>query len=43
MSRELQALVKDLPVVLKKVGEDATKLEQHIQLYAAFTNFVCGW
>lgn len=43
MSRELQALVKDLPLVLEKVGEDAAKLKEHIQLYAAFTNFVCGW
>lgn len=43
VSRELQALVKDLPVVLEKVGEDAAKLEEHIKLYAAFTNFVCGW
>lgn len=43
VSRELQALVKDLPAVLKKVGEDAAKLEKHIQLYTAFTDFVCGW
>lgn len=43
VSRELQALVKDLPAVLKKVGEDAAKLEKHIQLYTAFTEFVCGW
>lgn len=43
VSRELQALVKDLPAVLKKVGEDAAKLEKHIQLYTAFADFVCGW
>lgn len=43
VSRELQALVKDLPAVLKKVGEDAAKLEKHIKLYTAFTDFVCGW
>lgn len=43
VSRELQALVKDLPEVLRKVGEDAAKLEKHIQLYTAFTDFVCGW
>lgn len=41
--RELQALVKDLPAVLKKVGEDAAKLEKHIKIYTAFTDFVCGW
>ncbi|XP_070783355.1 CDK5 regulatory subunit-associated protein 3 isoform X3 [Enoplosus armatus] len=41
VARELQALVKDLPVVLEEVGRDAAKLEEHIQLYTAFTNFVC--
>lgn len=41
--RELQALVKDLPAVLEEVGKDAAKLEEQIQLYAAFTNFVCDW
>ncbi|XP_041830427.1 CDK5 regulatory subunit-associated protein 3 isoform X2 [Melanotaenia boesemani] len=41
--RELQALVKDLPAVLEDVGRDAAKLEEQIQLYAAFTNFVCNW
>ncbi|XP_070847220.1 CDK5 regulatory subunit-associated protein 3 isoform X2 [Chaetodon trifascialis] len=41
--RELQALVKELPAVLEEVGKDAAKLEEHIQLYAAFTNFVCEW
>ncbi|XP_037547579.1 CDK5 regulatory subunit-associated protein 3 [Nematolebias whitei] len=41
--RELQALVKELPDVLEKVGKDAAQLEEHIQLYAAFTNFVCDW
>lgn len=41
--RELQALVKELPAVLQEVGKDAAKLEEHIQLYAAFTNFVCEW
>ncbi|XP_035764647.1 CDK5 regulatory subunit-associated protein 3-like [Neolamprologus brichardi] len=39
--RELQALVKDLPAVLDEVGKDAARLEEQIQLYAAFTNFVC--
>ncbi|XP_077482809.1 CDK5 regulatory subunit-associated protein 3 isoform X1 [Stigmatopora argus] len=41
--RELQGLVKDLPDVLDKVGADAAKLEEKIQLYTAFTNFVCEW
>ncbi|XP_057681170.1 CDK5 regulatory subunit-associated protein 3 isoform X2 [Corythoichthys intestinalis] len=41
--RELQGLVKDLPDVLDKVGTDAARLEEKIQLYAAFTNFVCEW
>ncbi|KAM9717013.1 CDK5 regulatory subunit-associated protein 3 [Menidia menidia] len=41
--RELQALVKDLPLVLEEVGKDAAKLEEQIKLYAAFTNFVCDW
>jgi len=41
--RELQALVKDLPTVLDEVGKDAAKLEELIQLYTAFTNFVCEW
>lgn len=43
VARELQALVKDLPTVLEDVGRDAAKLEEQIQLYAAFTNFVCEW
>lgn len=43
MARELQALVKDLPAVLDEVGKDAEKLEKQIQLYTAFTDFVCGW
>ncbi|XP_072312481.1 CDK5 regulatory subunit-associated protein 3-like isoform X2 [Eucyclogobius newberryi] len=43
VSRELQALVKDLPAVLDEVGRDAAKLEEHIQLYTAFTTFVCEW
>ncbi|KAL6094508.1 cdk5rap3 [Pungitius sinensis] len=41
--RELQALVKDLPAVLEEVGKDAEKLEEQIQLYTAFTHFVCDW
>lgn len=43
VARELQALVKDLPAVLEEVGKDAAKLEKQIQLYTAFTNFVCDW
>ncbi|XP_069560676.1 CDK5 regulatory subunit-associated protein 3 [Brachyistius frenatus] len=43
VARELQALVKDLPAVLEEVGKDAAKLEEHIRLYTAFTNFVCDW
>lgn len=43
MTRELQALVKDLPVVLEGVGKDAAHLDKQIQLYSAFTDFVCGW
>lgn len=43
MTRELQALVRDLPTVLEEVGKDAVKLEKQIELYSAFTNFVCGW
>uniref|UniRef100_A0A1A8DZA3 CDK5 regulatory subunit associated protein 3 n=1 Tax=Nothobranchius kadleci TaxID=1051664 RepID=A0A1A8DZA3_NOTKA len=41
--RELQALLKDLPAVLEEVGKDAAKLEKQIQLYVAFSNFVCNW
>ncbi|XP_068610580.1 CDK5 regulatory subunit-associated protein 3 isoform X2 [Brachionichthys hirsutus] len=43
VTRELQALVKDLPAVLEEVGKDAAKLDELIQFYAAFTNFVCEW
>lgn len=43
VARELQALVKDLPTVLEEVGKDAAKLQELIQLYSAFTNFVCEW
>lgn len=43
VARELQALVKDLPAVLDEVGKDAAKLDEQIQLYTAFTNFVCDW
>ncbi|XP_061563939.1 CDK5 regulatory subunit-associated protein 3 [Cololabis saira] len=41
--RELQALVKDLPAVLNEVGRDAATLEEKVQFYTAFTDFVCDW
>ncbi len=43
MSRELQALVRELPDVLEQIGKDTMKLEEQIRLYTAFTNFVCEW
>ncbi|XP_072523233.1 CDK5 regulatory subunit-associated protein 3 [Salminus brasiliensis] len=43
VARELQALVKDLPTVLENTGRQALCLEGAIQLYTAFTNFVCDW
>lgn len=43
VARELQALVKDLPVVLEKTGKKAACLEEAIQFYTAFTNFVSDW
>ncbi|XP_057214613.1 CDK5 regulatory subunit-associated protein 3 isoform X2 [Triplophysa rosa] len=43
VARELQALVKDLPVVLEETGKKAACLEEPIEFYTAFTNFACGW
>ncbi|XP_076855332.1 CDK5 regulatory subunit-associated protein 3 [Brachyhypopomus gauderio] len=43
VARELQALVKDLPATLDEMGKRAACLEEAIQLYTAFTNFVCDW
>ncbi|KAJ8384226.1 hypothetical protein AAFF_G00207740 [Aldrovandia affinis] len=43
VARELQALVKDLPSVLEELGKEAACLEEPIQLYGAFTRFVCDW
>lgn len=43
VARELQALVRELPEVLEQVGKDSVKLKEQIQLYTAFTNFVCEW
>uniref|UniRef100_A0A671NDX7 CDK5 regulatory subunit associated protein 3 n=1 Tax=Sinocyclocheilus anshuiensis TaxID=1608454 RepID=A0A671NDX7_9TELE len=43
VARELQALVKDLPVVLKETGKKAACLDEAIKFYAAFINFVSDW
>uniref|UniRef100_A0A8C5HQB5 CDK5 regulatory subunit associated protein 3 n=1 Tax=Gouania willdenowi TaxID=441366 RepID=A0A8C5HQB5_GOUWI len=43
VAQELQGLVKDLPGVLDEICRDAAKLEEQIQLYAAFTHFLCDW
>ncbi len=43
MARELQALVKDLPVVLEGTGKKASCLDEAIKFYAAFINFVSDW
>ncbi|XP_030629559.1 CDK5 regulatory subunit-associated protein 3 [Chanos chanos] len=43
VGRELQALVKDLPSVLEETGKQTSGLEEAIQLYTAFTQFVCDW
>ncbi|XP_015217758.2 CDK5 regulatory subunit-associated protein 3 [Lepisosteus oculatus] len=43
VKRELQALVKDLPSGLGRLGQEAACLEEPIQLYGAFTRFVCDW
>ncbi|XP_036406392.1 CDK5 regulatory subunit-associated protein 3 [Megalops cyprinoides] len=43
VARELQALVKDMPTVLGELGKEAASLEEPIQLYGAFTSFVCDW
>ncbi|KAL1264495.1 hypothetical protein QQF64_004850 [Cirrhinus molitorella] len=43
VARELQALVKDLPVVLEETGKKAACLNEAIKFYAVFTNFVCDW
>ncbi|XP_052426927.1 CDK5 regulatory subunit-associated protein 3 isoform X1 [Carassius gibelio] len=43
VARELQALVKDLPVVLEKTGKKAACLDEAINFYAAFINFVSDW
>ncbi|XP_066554930.1 CDK5 regulatory subunit-associated protein 3 [Amia ocellicauda] len=40
---ELQALVRELPAVLEELGREAYSLERPIQLYSAFTRFVCDW
>uniref|UniRef100_A0A672KBX5 CDK5 regulatory subunit associated protein 3 n=1 Tax=Sinocyclocheilus grahami TaxID=75366 RepID=A0A672KBX5_SINGR len=43
VARELQALVKDLPVVLEETGKKAACLDEAIKFYAAFINFVSHW
>uniref|UniRef100_A0AAY4CSP0 CK5P3 protein n=1 Tax=Denticeps clupeoides TaxID=299321 RepID=A0AAY4CSP0_9TELE len=43
VARELQALVKDLPNVLEEVGREVAALDEPIQLYAAFAQFVSDW
>uniref|UniRef100_A0A8C9R020 CDK5 regulatory subunit associated protein 3 n=1 Tax=Scleropages formosus TaxID=113540 RepID=A0A8C9R020_SCLFO len=43
VARELQALVKELPTVLEEVGRKASALDKPIELYSAFTQFVCAW
>lgn len=43
MARELQALVKDLPVVLEETGKKAACLKDAIEFYTAFTKFVSDW
>ncbi|XP_062859140.1 CDK5 regulatory subunit-associated protein 3 isoform X2 [Trichomycterus rosablanca] len=43
VARELQALVKDLPTVLEEMGKKVACLGDPIELYAAFTKFVCEW
>ncbi|XP_050980602.1 CDK5 regulatory subunit-associated protein 3 [Labeo rohita] len=43
VARELQALVKDLPVVLEETGKKTGCLDEAIKFYAAFTNFVSDW
>ncbi|XP_051968735.1 CDK5 regulatory subunit-associated protein 3-like [Xyrauchen texanus] len=43
VARELQALVKDLPVVLEGTGKKAACLKEASEFYTAFTDFVCGW
>ncbi|KAF4106496.1 CDK5 regulatory subunit-associated protein 3 [Onychostoma macrolepis] len=43
VARELQALVKDLPVVLEETGKKAACLDEAIKFYAAFINFVSDW
>lgn len=43
VAREIQALVKDLPVVLEETGKKATCLKEAIEFYSVFTNFVSDW
>ncbi|XP_067285750.1 CDK5 regulatory subunit-associated protein 3 isoform X2 [Pseudorasbora parva] len=43
VAREIQSLVKDLPVVLEETGKKAACLKEAIEFYAVFTNFVSDW
>lgn len=43
VARELQAQVKDLPVVLEETGKKAACLKDAIEFYTAFTKFVSDW
>ncbi|XP_051770786.1 CDK5 regulatory subunit-associated protein 3 isoform X2 [Ctenopharyngodon idella] len=43
VAREIQALVKDLPVVLEETGKKAACLKEAIEFYSAFTNFISDW
>uniref|UniRef100_A0A8C4THE9 CDK5 regulatory subunit associated protein 3 n=1 Tax=Erpetoichthys calabaricus TaxID=27687 RepID=A0A8C4THE9_ERPCA len=40
---ELLALVKDLPLILSDIAKETQGLSKIIELYAAFTSFVCEW
>ncbi|XP_039595503.1 CDK5 regulatory subunit-associated protein 3 [Polypterus senegalus] len=40
---ELLALVKDLPLILSDIVKETQGLSEIIELYAAFTSFVCEW
>ncbi|XP_077056827.1 CDK5 regulatory subunit-associated protein 3 isoform X1 [Siphateles boraxobius] len=43
VAREIQALVKDLPVVLEEIGKKAACLKEAIEFYSVFTNFANDW
>jgi len=43
VAREIQALVKDLPVVLEETGKKAACLKEAIEFYSVFTKFASDW